>query len=103
MSALRAIATAAITLAAALPTALPAAAQHNHGPNAVIQGAAQPLGKGMAYAWVAVDEKGTARQVGLSITEAALTGLPNAPRKLLLDLPDPARRAGYDHVALDWE
>ena len=97
----------AVMLAAALPLARPAAAQavhgHNHGPNAVIQGAAQPLGKGMAYAWVAVDDKGTARQVGISITEAALTGLAAAPRKLLLDLPEPARKAGYDHVALDWE
>jgi len=65
--------------------------------------AAQPLGKGMAYAWVEVDEKGLARAVGVNFTEAALTGLPAAQRTLLLDLPDPARRLGYDHISLDWE
>lgn len=70
---------------------------------AIIQGGAQPLGKGMAYAWAGLDATGVVRSVGLNLTDAALTGLPSIQRVLLLDLPEPARRAGYDHVGLNWE
>lgn len=90
---------AALLVTAAIGLATPATAEEAL---SVIQGGAQPLGQGTAYAWVAVDGNGTARSIGVSFSETALTNLPARERVLLLDLPAPARRAGYDHVGVNW-
>jgi hypothetical protein len=91
---------AAFLLAVALGATLPVAAADEK--LAIMVGCTQPLGQGFAYAWVAVDASGTPRAIGVSLSEAALIDLPAQERVLLLDLPPPAQRAGFNHVGLNW-
>lgn len=68
----------------------------------VIQGEGASLGEGRVTAWVAVDAVGQPVSVGLTVTDAALRGLPHATTEINLALPQEARQAGFDHVGLDW-
>jgi len=68
----------------------------------IVEGERLPLGEGTAVAWVTLDMRGTPVSVGVSITEAALHGLPHQDQEVTLALPPEARLAGYDHVGLNW-
>lgn len=59
------------------------------------------LGRGWAYAWIQVDQSRQPRAIGVTLTKAALTGLPPTHPKMM-DLSLPFRLPPYDHVGLDW-
>src|SRR5690606_5961810 len=69
------------------------------------------LGNGMAFSWARID-KVTKKPiaVGVTLTEAALTGLPDAkdldPKmpmmEYVLEVPKEIKGMPYDHITLDW-
>jgi hypothetical protein len=75
---------------------------------ATVLGEAQPVGNGTARSWVALGEDGKAIAIGVTLTEAALTGLPPALTpgliwtEFLLPLPPEASVTGFNHIGLNW-
>lgn len=72
-------------------------------------GPAQTLGQGTARTYVEVDGNGVATALGVAISEAGLSGLPQTPLpggpsavNLTLQLPASAQATGFNHVMLDW-
>lgn len=71
-------------------------------------GEAKMLGNGVAWSWVECDKKGAPTAIGVTFTETALTGLPEAPPTDLpgweytLELPREAGAKPFDHIGLDW-
>ncbi len=71
-------------------------------------GAPKRLGQGTARASVTLDAAGHPTAIGVTLTEAALTGLPAEPPpgadgwEYVLPLPREAAATGYDHIGLDW-
>lgn len=60
------------------------------------------VGNGEARAWIAVDEKGDPRAVGINFSEEALENLPEEPMEFLLTLPSDKGKGFYKHATLDW-
>lgn len=72
-------------------------------------GASQPLGGGTARTYVTLNEAGKPTSMGIAMSEAAMTNLPNTPNApspsavmLQLALPADAPVTGYNHIMLDW-
>ncbi|MBC8089426.1 MAG: DUF5602 domain-containing protein [Phycisphaerae bacterium] len=72
-------------------------------------GATQTLGGGTARTYVTLNESGKPTSIGVALSEAALTNLPQTPNApspsavmLQLALPADAPVTGYNHVMLDW-
>jgi hypothetical protein len=71
-------------------------------------GEALRIGNGVAYSWVTLNEKGKPAALGVTITEAALEGLPATPPKgtfgydYVLRLPEQAGKTAFKHVGLGW-
>jgi len=72
-------------------------------------GASQSIGQGTARAFVQLDATGTATSLGVSLSEAALSGLPPtatppnpAAAMLTLALPPQASATGFDHAEMGW-
>lgn len=105
----RAVAMTASTAFAAMVTSLLVACGGggDDGPR-TIEGAAQPLGQGSARSWVTLDAQGTPQAVGITLSEAALQGLPttaaggHAASEITLKLPAEAAATGIDHIEIDW-
>lgn len=103
---LGAIATATITAAG-----LAAACGNSTVPDAsptLAYGPTVSFGKGSARSWVQTTS-GTTTAIGLSLTEAALVGLPTtvsgpSPSAIMATLPLPAEAAGtgFDHAEIGW-
>jgi hypothetical protein len=75
----------------------------------VAYGPSQNLGAGSARTYVAIDAAGKPVTVGVALSEAAMTNLPQTPNApspsaamLNLALPSDAPSTGYDHVMVDW-
>ncbi|MBE9160387.1 DUF5602 domain-containing protein [Nodosilinea sp. LEGE 06152] len=68
----------------------------------VIEGTPQSLGNGTIRTYVALDGHNYPQEVGVIITEEALTELPQEGTELLLPLPFQAESTAIDHIALDW-
>ncbi|HLV81593.1 MAG TPA: DUF5602 domain-containing protein [Chthonomonadaceae bacterium] len=70
-------------------------------------GQTQVIGNGVAYAWVRVKD-GKPTTVGITLTESALSGLPEEPPAGMVgmeyDLALPKEAAGtpFDHIGLNW-
>lgn len=91
-------------------------------PGSLVYGAAQPLGNGNVRTWLKLSDQGIPTDIGVTFTEAALSGLPNNdddvgeyPLKLkLLDgignstfeyellFPEAAASTPFTHMALNW-
>ena len=86
-------------LTAILSTPGPANAHDGH----VYKGAAVPLGRGSAHAWVMMGKNHEPKAVGVSISAAAIDGI-EASHGEALTLPFPRQAAGtpFDHVYLNW-
>src|SRR5262245_13028749 len=80
----------------------------NPAKTATFVGEAKPIGNGTARTWVTLGADGKPTAIGVTFTEAALTGLPPAltPRliwtEFLLPLPPEASVTGFNHVGLNW-
>lgn len=92
------------------------------GSDSIFYGEGQPLGNGTVRTWVKLDSEGNASDIGVSFTEAALSGLPKQsedfeeyPLKLtLLDgigsstfeyellFPQEAEATPFTHMSLNW-
>lgn len=62
------------------------------------------LGQGTVRSLVKVDEQGTPVTLGVSLTKAALSGLPSGefPTEVTLTLPEEVAVAPFDHISVDW-
>jgi hypothetical protein len=58
---------------------------------------------GTARSYVILDAAGLPTDVGVALTEAALTGLPGTSTEFLIELPPEAAATVYDHATLNWQ
>ena len=58
---------------------------------------------GTARSYVILDGAGLPTDVGVALTEAALTGLPVSSTEFLFELPREASATVYDHATLNWQ
>ncbi|MCG3164110.1 MAG: hypothetical protein JMDDDDMK_05593 [Acidobacteria bacterium] len=74
----------------------------------IFAGEAQPVGNGTARPWVATDKDGKPTAIGVTFSEAALSGLPQSLTpgliwtEFILPLPPEAAATGFDHIGLNW-
>ncbi|MEO5904416.1 MAG: DUF5602 domain-containing protein [Gemmatimonadaceae bacterium] len=61
------------------------------------------MADGTGRTYVIVDRAGVPTDIGLAITEAALTGLPAAKTEYVFALPAEASATAYKHAAINWE
>lgn len=97
---------------AGLPLAITAACFSDNNLSATtlfVYGPGQALGQGTARTYLARGAAGAPTALGVALSEAALTGLPQTPLpggpsavNLTLQLLQEARETGFDHVMLDW-
>ncbi|GAA4454167.1 DUF5602 domain-containing protein [Nibrella saemangeumensis] len=100
----------------------PVVAQTNHGGHAnvsvaapvsnndkTILGEVVPFGNGTARSWVRLSQQGNPTAVGVTLTEAAMQGLPAdiTPgmvwmAEYIMTLPDEARMLPFNHIAVNW-
>ncbi|MFD1872055.1 DUF5602 domain-containing protein [Hymenobacter bucti] len=85
---------------------LAACGKDNSTPQASIDyGAAVTMGGGKATGYIALDASGNPTEIGIRLTEAALTGLPATPvTGTMYDvaLPPSAAKTPFDHISFDW-
>ena len=64
----------------------------------------RPLGKGTVRSWVTLDKNGDPTAIGVTFSEAALSGLPTKEpgTEYLLSLPSQASATAFNHIGLDW-
>jgi len=67
-----------------------------------VRGPEVAFGAGTAHTWVKLDGRDRPKQLGVSMSEAAVAALGEDMIMLTLPLPEAAVEAGYDHVMLDW-
>jgi len=71
-------------------------------------GQEKPLGNGVVWSWVEYGPEGTPVAIGVTFTEAALSGLPEKPPSDIpfwdheLSLPKQGQVPPFDHIAVDW-
>lgn len=67
-------------------------------------GESKPLGNGAIRSWVTLDRNGHPAAIGVTFSEAALSGLPagEAGAEYLLSLPPQAQATAFDHIGVDW-
>ncbi|HDS06970.1 MAG TPA: hypothetical protein ENO05_05025 [Bacteroides sp.] len=65
-------------------------------------GPAQPVGNGVARAWIMQEKDGTPLEVGVTLSEKALLNLPGHMAEFELDLPHQADSDFYTHATVDW-
>ncbi len=63
----------------------------------------QPLGDGTARTYVELDNSGQPIEVGVIITESALSDLPDDRAEVVLLLPEAATATGLTHIGLNWQ
>ncbi|WP_048920340.1 DUF5602 domain-containing protein [Rufibacter radiotolerans] len=65
-------------------------------------GPATPMGKGVARAWVSVNDEGEPTAVGVNISAKVVDNLGMEPKVFTLRLPKQAEATLYEFVSLDW-
>ena len=65
-------------------------------------GDAVPLGQGQARTFVTLDDNGKPEAIGISLSAAALSGLPADTTAMTIPFPDAAQSTVFDHLMLDW-
>jgi hypothetical protein len=72
----------------------------------IVVGETKPQGNGQVRSWVSLDASGNPTAIGLTFTEAALSGLPAEPppgaEGTELSLNFPAQAGAFKHVMLNW-
>jgi hypothetical protein len=67
-----------------------------------VLGAPAQLGQGTVQTFATLGQGGELTALGVKISEAAMTSLPQEMRMLQIPLPQGAAGFGYDHVGFDW-
>lgn len=65
-------------------------------------GPAVAMGGGTARSYVTLDRAGAPTDLGLALSETALTGLPNATAEFVLALPSQASATPFKHAVINW-
>ena len=67
-------------------------------------GESRPLGNGTVRSWVTLDKNGNPAAIGVTFSEAALSGLPTREpgTEYQLSLPPQASATAFNHIGLDW-
>lgn len=66
-------------------------------------GETKQLGNGMVRSWITLDNDGKPSAIGVTFTEASLSGLPTTnTTEYMLSLPEQASAAPFNHIGLDW-
>jgi hypothetical protein len=60
------------------------------------------MASGTARTYVTLDRAGVPTELGVALTEAALSGLPSAPTEYLFWLPSQASATAFKHVVINW-
>ena len=60
------------------------------------------VGNGDAKAWVAVNDKGDPKAVGINFSADVLKDLPDSVKEFVLDLPDDKGKGFYTHATIGW-
>ena len=68
----------------------------------VIAGPEVVIGEGTAHAFVETDAAGNAIRLGVALTDTAVATAGQGMTMTMIELPETARAAGYDHAMLDW-
>jgi hypothetical protein len=66
-------------------------------------GPATLMAAGTARAYIILDRSGTPTDLGVALTEAALTGLPAATAEYAIALPSEASTTSFKHAAINWQ
>src|SRR5262249_13157416 len=74
-------------------------------------GEVRAFGAGEMRSWVTIDTDGTPLALGVTLSEAAMTGWPTKPESTLgtvhledvLHLPEQASMTAFDHVGVSWQ
>jgi uncharacterized protein len=61
------------------------------------------IAAGTARSYVTLDQSGTPTDLGVALTETALTGLPAASTEYLVALPTQASATVYKHATINWQ
>lgn len=77
-------------------------AQHQEPELNYFTGETKAVGDGVAYSWVRLNNMNRPISIGVTFTESALSGLPDASTEYYLQLPEVATHAPFNHFALDW-
>jgi hypothetical protein len=77
--------------------------------NATFYGPTKPLGGGVVRAWVKVNKNGDPLELGVSLSEKAMTKLPEGNHhtghlhfETVLDFPQVAEKSPFNFVTVDW-
>lgn len=71
--------------------------------NTTLYGTSQNLGQGNAATYVVLDDQGQVTEIGITLSESALTNLPTEETELDLALPQVAiDTTPFTHVSLNW-
>ncbi|MEW6087097.1 MAG: DUF5602 domain-containing protein [bacterium] len=75
----------------------------------VFFGKARQIGNGAGWAWVEIDKQGKPSAIGVTITQTALSGLPEIPSSKDIDsveypllFPEEVKALPFTHISLDW-
>lgn len=68
----------------------------------VIAGPDVAIGEGTAHAFVETDAAGAVVRLGIAMNAAAVEAAGTEMSVAMIELPEAARAAGYDHAMLDW-
>ncbi|GAB4372962.1 MAG: DUF5602 domain-containing protein [Elainellaceae cyanobacterium] len=91
-----------LNLFLAVCTALLVLFIHSFSQAASFESAFQPLGDGTVRSYAVLDEQNHLQEVGVILTETALSGLPNQRAEYVLPLPPQAEASAFTHIGLDW-
>ena len=65
-------------------------------------GSTTTMAGGSGRAYVTLDAAGAPTEIGLALTEAALSGLPAAKAEFVFTMPAEASATAYQHAAINW-
>lgn len=68
----------------------------------IVEGEPQPLGNGTVRSYVTIDAENQPQEVGVIITNEALSNLPDEDTEVVLNLPSEAAATAFDHIAFNW-
>jgi hypothetical protein len=92
----------ALTLSAAAGALLSCSDSTSPNKSGTFFGPTIAMGSGTARAYVTLDRAGAPTDLGLAVSETALTGLPAAAAEFVFTLPSQASTTAFKHAVINW-
>lgn len=70
--------------------------------NTIVRGVSQTLGQGSACSYVVLDDQGQISDLGVILSESALSSVPTQATELNLALPQQAIATPFTHISVNW-